>query len=166
MSVANAVNPELVRDKFKRVAAIQDQMASEQGAFMSAQKRHREDISEILDEAKAIGVPRKVFKAKLKQIKAGVDFDHAADNLDEDERSMLDVVTEALGDFGDSPLGQAAREAAKAEDESGAAAPTTAAGKRAARRGAALTSLAGGKASEPTQAEKNAEALKGIKPLN
>jgi hypothetical protein len=165
MSVANAVDPELVRDKFKRVQKIQDQMASEQGAFMAAQKNHRSDISEILDEAKAIGVPRKVFKAKLKQIKAGVDFDHAADNLDEDERSLLDVVSEALGDFGDSPLGRAAKEAAAAEDdENKAGAPKTAAAKRSAKRGAALDSLTGG---EPTQAEKNAAALEaGIRPLN
>lgn len=62
------------------------------------------DISDIIEEAKSAGIPKKELKAHLKVIELTDKINSVRDGLDEDQQEVFDQLAIALG-----PLGEAAR---------------------------------------------------------
>ena len=88
------------------------ELASERGVYMQKCKRIREHMSDDYDRAVEQGIAKKLLKLIIKERGYERKIEALALDLEADERSELEMLTEALGDFGTLPLGQAALAAA------------------------------------------------------
>lgn len=97
----------------KRVESIMDEIASERGKYMKRCRELRDDIKDILGEAKASGIPSKALRGILTYRDLEKKQQALSDGLDLDEQSAFEQMIEKLGDFGDTALGRAAIDKAK-----------------------------------------------------
>jgi hypothetical protein len=74
-------------------------------------------MAEVYDRAHDRGITRKILKAKVKEYRLQEKIDGIRENLSDDDRREFDQLTESLGSFGATPLGQAALTGAKQRDE-------------------------------------------------
>ena len=79
----------------------------------------RESIASAYTLAKDRGVTKKLLKAKVKTHLLEKKIEDIEDGFEADERSEYERIGQALGDFGDLPLGQAALAAAQQRDREG-----------------------------------------------
>lgn len=77
-------------------------------------KEKRADQREIMGEAKERGLNTKALRAHLKQRELERKIDKVRDKLESDDQDALDLLKQYLGVLADTPLGQAAMEAAGA----------------------------------------------------
>ena len=116
----NGLNESQVKGFF---AEAEDEMASIDEIMREATEKcqvHKDRIKEIAKEAAESGVPKKVFRTKLRERSLLRRADACRDTLSEAQRDEYDLVSQALGQFGDTPLGSAALDRARPE---GAGAP-------------------------------------------
>lgn len=123
----NGFDPDKMKKYFSEIDKIQAEMLSMQGEHMARMKAKRAQISDIVDEAKdrdsiPKGAMRSVIKVRMIEARA----DKVRNDLDDDEQGMHDQIRQALGDFDDTPLGQAAHEAAFGSDVTAGIAKTAA----------------------------------------
>lgn len=100
-----------------RVENLMKDLESKRGEYMAECKVVREDIKEIYSEAKANGVPAKALKGLVRYRELERKQAKIGDGLDIDEGSTYQQLVEALGDYGDTPLGAAALGKAPPEDD-------------------------------------------------
>lgn len=101
-------NSQLVGGFVRRIEHLLDQIASERGSYMAACKSLRDDIGEILDEAKEKGVPRRELKAAIKARELTHKIEALREDFSDESRETYDQIRIALGDLADTPLGRAA----------------------------------------------------------
>lgn len=96
----------------ERIEALMDELDAQREAFKSAAKEYRDDIKEIVEEAKGAGISAKSLKAVIKARALSRKADAARDALGAVDRDTFDNIRLALGDLADTPLGAAATVAA------------------------------------------------------
>lgn len=99
---------EVLLDFTHRVENLYDELASEKGEYMNRARQIRESIARVLVEAKDAGIPKKEFKTVIKARQLENRLEHLRDDLEPDEAETFDQIRLALGDYADTPLGQAA----------------------------------------------------------
>lgn len=104
---SNGFKPEELKSYISRVENIKDDIASETGGFMSRIKGMRDDIKDVLTEAKEAGIPVKALKAELKLRDLDREKNKVVAGLEEDDAETLEQIRFALGDFASLPLGEA-----------------------------------------------------------
>jgi uncharacterized protein YydD (DUF2326 family) len=109
----NGATPEQVREAFEEIVGYYGELASERGAYMQRCRQIREHMAEVYDSAHDKGITRRVLKAKIKEHLTQEKLLAIRDGLEDDDRSEFDKLTEALGDFGGTPLGAATLDKAK-----------------------------------------------------
>jgi hypothetical protein len=114
MSMSNEINAEMAKRFFGEVRRTYDDEETRRASFrgdMSAIKSRRDDVYE---RAESAGVPKKLLKARIRQWLEDVRIKQAQDRRaaqipeDLDDRALFDALCEALGEFKDTPLGEAA----------------------------------------------------------
>lgn len=110
----NGFNVELLKGFIGRVENLEEEIASTMGTAMREVKTLRDDIKEVLTEAKDNGIPIRALKAELKLRKLDREKNKVVAGLEQDDADTLELIQEALGDFASSPLGAAALKAADA----------------------------------------------------
>jgi hypothetical protein len=110
----NGFRPEAAKEFVARVERLLDDLASEKGEYMRKAKAIREDIQLVIDDAEAAGIPKKELKAVIKTRELETRAAAIRDDLEGDAQSVFDMIRAALGDFADTPLGQAALDQAAA----------------------------------------------------
>ena len=104
----NGYDPEKVAAFYERIENLYSDLATERGEYMAKCKAIREDITDVIDEAKDVaGIPKKVMKAVIKQQQLLEKAEGVRTNL-EDLADEFDQLKHALGLLEDTPLGQAA----------------------------------------------------------
>jgi hypothetical protein len=98
------------RNYFGRVESLLDELATERGEFMKRCRVLRDQIGEVVTEARDdLGVPKKAFRAVVREHELRRKLDAVRDGLeDNDLIDAFDLLKVALGDFADLPLGAAA----------------------------------------------------------
>lgn len=81
----------------------------------------RDEIAKIKKNAAEAGLPKTEFATVLRARRLDALRAKVADKLDKDQRSNYDRMQEALGEFSELPLGQAAMASAAAADGAGSA---------------------------------------------
>lgn len=109
----NTADPELVRDVSARLREIEDEIASKKGEFMAFCKGKASERKDIFTEAKARGINTRALKVELKAAKLEGKAAELRDELEPDDQHDAEAIRKALGEFADTPLGNAAT--AKAE---------------------------------------------------
>ncbi len=106
---SNGFDPAIVAKLVDRIEDLDDEKASEHGAYMKRCADINARRLAILDEAKARGVPTRPFKAYLKQRKLERKVEACRENLDDlVDREQFDLIRHAMGDLAELPLGEAA----------------------------------------------------------
>jgi hypothetical protein len=84
------------------------ELLHERSVYMTACKRIRENISGHLDTASERGISKKLLRLIVKERGLERKINDLHDVLEPDEQSELEMLTEKLGDFVNTPLGGAA----------------------------------------------------------
>src|SRR5688572_6062971 len=107
----------------QRIENLHAQLESERGKYMAACKPIRDDIADIYTEAKDKGVAKKALAGLVKYRELKRKQEAIGDGLDIADQSDYESLVAALGDFGDTELGKAVLETAKAKAAGGSTTP-------------------------------------------
>jgi chorismate mutase len=110
---SNGATPDQVKEAFDQIIDQYSELASERGAYMQRCGQIRARMADVYDAAGEKGITRRVLKAKVKEHLTQEKLLAIRAGLEDDDRSEFDKLTEALGDFGGTPLGAAALDKAK-----------------------------------------------------
>jgi DNA repair ATPase RecN len=124
-TMGNGYDPAVLQNVVGRIEHELAELLSERGAYMQRCKVIRDRINEIYEEAKeANQLPKKVLRKLIQTREFERKIEANLAKLEEDDRQLYQALEDALGDFGDTPLGQAALDRARPrEDDAGASAP-------------------------------------------
>lgn len=114
-SGSNGIDPKIAQQFNKDILRQHEVLASLRGEYMKKCRDVREIISDIMDRAKDAGIPKKEFKAFLKQQELRAKAEAVIEKLEEDEQEIFEMIREAIGGLADTPLGQAALNRAEAK---------------------------------------------------
>lgn len=101
-----------LKEVIKKLDDCDGQLASLRGKYMKDCREVRDQIKVHKKEAKAYGIPMKAFNAYLEERKLRAKIEAQRAELEPDDHDSLELIADALGEFVDSPLGQAALERA------------------------------------------------------
>jgi uncharacterized protein (UPF0335 family) len=103
---SNGFDTEKTKSFVNRVEEIEREIDSERGSFMAKCKALRDDINDVLEEAKEAGLPRKALRKVLQSRKLERKVEAIREDLESEDQDSFDLIRLALGDLGDLPLGQ------------------------------------------------------------
>lgn len=104
----NRANPSEAGSFVDKFEALESEVLREKMAYMERCRRIRGQQKDLLDDAKSQGVNGSLIKAIVKARAYEAKAAAIEDNLEDDDRKFFQDIREALGDYGDLPLGQAA----------------------------------------------------------
>jgi hypothetical protein len=96
-----------------------DQLDTLKSEYMTACKGPRGRIREVMKSAKESGISMVAFREVLTQHLFERKSVKRLEDLEPDDRSSFEQMMEALGEFGDTPLGKAALDRVRPADSSG-----------------------------------------------
>ena len=105
---SNTPTSEDVQNAVRSIEQRYTELATERGAYMQRCRRIREDMSSNYDAAGLSGISKKLLQKIIKERELERKIAGLTDDLENDERMELEMLVEALGDFGELPLGKAA----------------------------------------------------------
>jgi hypothetical protein len=105
---ANEPSMEDVQGAVEAIEKLHGDLLSEKMAYMSRCKIIRKMVADKYDHASDQGISKKLLKVKIKERDLERKIDGLTDDLEDDERSEYQMLSEKLGEFADTPLGQAA----------------------------------------------------------
>lgn len=108
----NGFDPEKAQSFVSRVENLNQDMETLKAEHMAKCKAVREDIKDVLEEAKGEGIPKGALKAVIKVRELERKAERARDDLDSDVQGDFDNLRLALGDLAETELGQAAMDKA------------------------------------------------------
>jgi uncharacterized protein (UPF0335 family) len=116
---SNGYDPAVVKGFVGRIEECNQEKMREHMAYMGKCKEINEDISDILDEAKAKGIPKRALRLNVKRRQLESKIDDIREDLEDDEQDDYDLLMHALGDLADTDLGKSAlaRRAERAKTE-------------------------------------------------
>jgi uncharacterized protein (UPF0335 family) len=110
---SNGYDSKQLEGYLSEIARVDDQLASLKGDYMQRCRAPREQIKEILDSAKEAGINMVAFRQVLAKHRDTRKQDRRIADLEADDASAYELMLQALGEFGDTPLGKAALDRAK-----------------------------------------------------
>ena len=106
-----------VKDYVSRWENVQEDIQTAHMAYMTKVGRLKEDQSDILEEAKSNGIPRRALKKVLKTRELQRKVEAIREDLEGDEVDQYDLLRHALGDLDDDTVKEAALARAKKRAE-------------------------------------------------
>ena len=104
----NEPSTEHVQAAVAAIEKVDAELLSEKMAYMSRCKGLRKQKAGQYDHAADQGISRKLLKKKIKERSLQRKIDANIAELEDDERSEYQMLSEKLGEFADTPLGAAA----------------------------------------------------------
>ena len=99
---------EHVIEAVETIEKLYGDLLVEKTTYMSKCKTIRKIMADEYDTASDRGISKKLLKAKIKERDLERKIDSLTEDLEDDERSEYQMLSEKLGEFGDTPLGKAA----------------------------------------------------------
>lgn len=124
----NGIDSAIARKYVGAIQAKFGEMLSERGAYMATCKAIRQDIKDLKVAANDEGLATRPLNLLLKEMDLEAKLTRLKNAAEQDVVDMADMIREALGEFADSPLGNAA--VTRVEARSAQAAKDDAAPKR------------------------------------
>ena len=97
-----------LRPYFDRIDEHDDELLELRSEYMNDCKGPRSSIKEIKDSAREAGINMKAFKENLKNHREERARLKRVAAMEQEDRDEYEVLREQLGEFGSTPLGQAA----------------------------------------------------------
>jgi uncharacterized protein (UPF0335 family) len=109
----NKIDPDIADNYVQRIEQLHDDIATLQAENAERCQNIREDIKEVYHDARAAGLAPKPLKALIKVRELSRKAHAVRKKLDLDQRAEFEQLVEALGEFAETPLGEAALSAAE-----------------------------------------------------
>jgi hypothetical protein len=113
----NGYDKDQLQSYLDEVAEQDDALLSLKSDYMNACKGPRSKIKDILARAKEADINMVAFREVLAKHRDVREQERRIADLEDDDRSAFELMLDALGEFGNTPLGQAALDRAKQSDE-------------------------------------------------
>lgn len=107
-ATANEPAAEDVQAAVEAIEKLDGDLLSEKMAYMNRCKIIRKMKADKYDHASDQGINRKLLKAKIKERDLERKIDGITEDFEADEVNEYEMLTEKLGEFANTPLGQAA----------------------------------------------------------
>jgi hypothetical protein len=107
-STANEPTTEHVVEAVEQIEKLFGDMLTEKMAYMKKCKDIRKIIADEYETAGNRGISKKLLKTKIKERDFERKIEGLTTDLEADERSEYEMLSEKLGEFADTPLGKAA----------------------------------------------------------
>jgi hypothetical protein len=117
-ATANEPSVEDVQGAVDGIEKLYGDLLSEKMAYMSRCKIIRKMVADKYDHASDQGISKKLLKTKIKERGFIKKIEGLTADLEADEKSEYQMLSEKLGEFGDTPLGAAALKKADGKDSS------------------------------------------------
>jgi hypothetical protein len=114
---SNGFDPDLLNSYLSRIDEAYDELLSLKGEHMQACKAPRARIKNVKAEAKQAGLNMAAFNTAVAAHLAERKIGEKIAALEADDRADYEAMREALGPFGNTPLGEAALNRAKPRGE-------------------------------------------------
>jgi hypothetical protein len=115
---SNGFDPTIVQRFVKEIEKHKETLLSYQGSYMKQCRDVRDMIKKAKELAKGEGIPTKQLNALLKERDLQRKLEGIREDFeDQEDLDTYDQLKEALGDFGELPLGAAALDAKKQDDD-------------------------------------------------
>lgn len=111
---ANADEMASFVDKFEE---LEKEKLREKMTYMERCRRISEQQKDLLDDAKSQGLPKTVVKSVVKARELERKIESLMEEMEDDAKQIFKDIREALGDYADLPLGQAAVSREEQDDE-------------------------------------------------
>lgn len=102
----NGYDPEKVKHYVAAIEEQKEEIASIMGRAVNECKGPNKEIKDLLDEAKAGGIPKGALRAVIKARELERKAEKAREDLEPDDQESYDQIRHALGDLADLPLGE------------------------------------------------------------
>lgn len=110
---SNGYDSDQVRAIVGKIEKCFTDLLSERGAYMQRCRGIREGITAAYDDAKGAGIPKKELRVLVKKRELERKIEDSVRALEADERANYQMLLDAFGDFGETPLGAATLDRAK-----------------------------------------------------
>jgi hypothetical protein len=117
----NRANPDEMASFVDKYEELEKEILREKMSYMERCRRIREQQKDLLDDAKDQGLPKNVVKAVVKARDLERKVESLLEEMEDDAAQLFKDIREALGDYADLPLGQAAVSREEQDDERTAA---------------------------------------------
>jgi hypothetical protein len=107
-ATANEPSGEHVKQAVDAIEKLDSDLLSEKMAYMNRCKQIRKIKADRYDHASDQGISKKLLKKKIKERSLTRKISDLTKDLEQDEVSEYEMLSEKLGEFGDTPLGAAA----------------------------------------------------------
>ena len=97
-----------VKEAVANIEETYRKLDTERGIYMNKCKSIRGEMKEFYSDASNLGISKKLLAKIIKEREYERKIDKLTADLEPDERSELEMLIEKLGEFGSTPLGQAA----------------------------------------------------------
>jgi sugar-specific transcriptional regulator TrmB len=104
----NEPSAEHVIEAVEAIEKLFNDLLVEKTTYMSKCKTIRKIMADEYDSASNRGISKKLLKTKIKERDLERKIDDLTADLEDDERNEYQMLSEKLGEFGDTPLGAAA----------------------------------------------------------
>jgi hypothetical protein len=104
----NEPSAEHVIEAVEAIEKLYGDLLVEKTTYMSKCKTIRKIMADEYDSASNRGISKKLLKTKIKERDLERKIDGLTADLEDDERNEYQMLSEKLGEFGDTPLGAAA----------------------------------------------------------
>ena len=117
MTLSNGYNGAELRNFLGQISGFDDELASLKGDYMVRCRGPRSRIKDVMAQARESGVNMTAFRELLADQRYARARMARIDALEDDDAFAFDRLLEALGEFGDTPLGAAALARARRQGE-------------------------------------------------
>lgn len=104
----NGYDGDKLRAYVERIESLFEEIESSKGAHMNRCQKIRGSMEVVYEEAKALGIPKKVLKAHVDLRRLEAKKAKLVEKLTDEEVDDFQAMADALGDFATLPLGMAA----------------------------------------------------------
>jgi hypothetical protein len=108
----NEPSADHVIEAVEAIERLHGDLLTEKMTYMKKCKDIRKIVADEYETASNRGISKKLLKTKVKERDLERKIDDLTADLEDDERSEYQMLSEKLGEFGDTPLGAAALRAA------------------------------------------------------
>lgn len=108
-ALTNGYDGDKLRAYIEKLEGYQGDIESEKGSYMQRCKNIRDSMDVVYEEAKALGIPKKVLKAHVALRELERKKGMIVDKLSDDDAESFEIAADALGDFATLPLGEYAK---------------------------------------------------------
>ena len=113
---SNGINGDQLKGYLEEIDSADDKLLQLKAEHMAACKGPRKRIKETMGEAKRDGVNMASFRTIVAAHRAERKIEERIAALEADDKADFESMQQALGDYGDTPLGAAALAKAKARE--------------------------------------------------